>query len=131
MKAGDILVVRSRSGKVTLQTPIDFKAHPRYVHPRVKIRQPQLKDSDYINGLEGPEPVASIVKGMTFLFLQLTSEGALGRLQPPPERLTVPGLGEWDGFVGLYCFYKREDGILRTRMFDGPLKDPATGSAAA
>ena len=130
-KAGDIPVVRSGNGKVRLQIPIDFKAHPRCVHPRVKVLQPQLNDSDYTNGLEGPEAVASIVKGMTFLLLQLTSENALARLLPPPERLSMSGLGEWDGFVGLYFFYKREDGVLRTRMFDGPLEDPATGSAAA
>ena len=68
---------------------------------------------------------------MTFLLLPLTSEDALSRLQPPPERISVEELGEWDGFVGLYFFHKREDGSLRTRMFDGPLEDPATGSAAA
>lgn len=130
-KAGDIPVVESGNGKVRLQIPIDFKIHPHYVHPRVKVLQPQLIDSDYINGLEGPEAVASIVKGMTFLLLPLTSEDALSRLQPPPECISVGGLGEWDGFVGLYFFYKREDGSLRTRMFDGPLEDPATGSAAA
>ena len=130
-KAGDIPVVESRNGKIRLQIPIDFKIHPRYVHPRVKVLQPQLKDLDYINGLKGSEAVASIVKGMTFLLLPLTSEDALYRLQPPPERISMEGLGEWDGFVGLYFFYKRDDGSLRTRMFDGPLEDPATGSAAA
>lgn len=130
-KAGDIPVVKSGIGKVRLQIPINFKAHPHYAHPRVKVLQPHLKDSDYVNGLEGPEAVASIVKGMTFLVLQLTSEDALARLQPPPERLSVPGLGEWDGFVALYYFYKRKDGVLRTRMFDGSLEDPATGSATA
>ena len=129
-KAGDIPVVKS-NGKVRLQIPINFKIHPRYVHPRVKVLQPQLKDSDYINGLEGSEAVTSIVKGMTFLLLPLTSEDALSRLQPPPEGISVGGMGEWDGFVGLYFFYMREDGSLRTRMFDGPLEDPATGSAAA
>ena len=130
-KAGDIPVVGRGNGMVRLQIPIDFKIHPSYVYPRVKGLQPQLKDSDYINGLEGPEAVTSIVKGMTFLLLPLTSEDALSRLQPPPERISVGGLGEWDGFVGLYFFYKREDGSLCTRMFDGPLEDPATGSAAA
>jgi len=130
-KAGDIPVIKSGNGKVRLQVPIDFKVHPCYIHPRVKLLQPQLEESDYINGLEGSEAVASIVKGMTFLLLQLASEDALGRLQPPAERLSVPGLGEWDGFVGLYCFYKHEDGVLHTRMFDGSLEDPATGSAAA
>jgi hypothetical protein len=107
-KAGNIPVVESGNGKVRLQILIDFKIHPS----RVKVLQPQLKDSDYINGLEGPasEAVTSIVKGMTFLLLPLTSEDALSRLQPPPERISVGGMEEWDGVVGLYFSYKREDG---------------------
>ena len=77
MKAGNIPVVASW---IRLQIPIDFKFHPRFVHPRVKVLQPQLKDSDYINGLEGPEAVTPIVKGMTFLLLPLTSEEALSQI---------------------------------------------------
>ena len=63
---------------------------------------------DYINGLEGSDAVTSIVKGVTFLLLPLTSEDALSRLTPP-ERISEGGLGEWDGLVGLYFFYKRKD----------------------
>lgn len=68
MKAGDIPVVGSGKGKVKLQIPIDFKIHPRYVHPKAKVHQPQLKNSDYINWLEGHGAVTSIVKGITFSF---------------------------------------------------------------
>ncbi|TFK60044.1 Diaminopimelate epimerase-like protein [Pluteus cervinus] len=74
---------------------------------------------------------------MTFMLLQLTSEEALEKLQPLPERLRVPGLGEWGGFVGVYSFFvSKEDDegnttTLRARMFDGSLEDPATGSAAS
>ncbi|KAF8159591.1 hypothetical protein B0H34DRAFT_410187 [Crassisporium funariophilum] len=129
--AGKIPVERGKFGGVHLRVPIDFKVHPSYASPTAKNLQPRLKGEDYVNGTEGAEAVASIVKGMTFLLLQVTSEDALARLQPSPKRLTVPGLGEWDGFVGLYAFYERDDGMIRTRMFDGVLEDPATGSAAS
>ncbi|KAF8962115.1 hypothetical protein BDZ97DRAFT_1826444, partial [Flammula alnicola] len=131
-KAGDIPVsFEHSSGRVSLRVPTDFKVHPPCAHPRVKVLQPRLVSSDYVNGIDGAEVVASIVKGMTFLLVKLTSEDALARLQPSPEPLTVPGLGEWGGFVGLYAFYEREDEVIRTRMFDGTLEDPATGSAAS
>jgi len=131
-KAGDIPVVRE-AGKVRLQVPIDFKTHEPFVHPTAKKLQPKLNNDDYVNGADGAEAVASIVKGMTFILCQLSSESALSRLQPYPEKQSVPRehLGEWAGFVGLYAFFEREDGILRTRMLDGVLEDPATGSAAS
>ncbi|KAJ6598234.1 hypothetical protein DFH09DRAFT_1243799 [Mycena vulgaris] len=134
-KAGDIPVTRGTGG-VRLRVPIDFKVHPSLSIPSVKDLQPQLTDADYVNGSSGAEACASIVKGMTFLLLSLASEDALARLQPYPKRLTIPDegtvLGDWGrGFAGLYAFYERGDGILRTRLFDGPLEDPATGSAAS
>jgi len=131
-KAGVIPVTRgSAGGMVKLCVPTNFKIHPSHPQPRNKSLQVGLVASDYVNGLDGAEHVASIVKGMTFLLLEVSSEDALGRLQPTPERPSMPGLGEWDGFVGLYAFYEREDGVIRTRMFDRTLEDPATGSAAS
>ncbi|TFK36255.1 hypothetical protein BDQ12DRAFT_687100 [Crucibulum laeve] len=129
-KAGDIPVIRE-SEKVRLQVPIDFKVHAPYTEPTAKEFQPRLTSKDYFNGTDGAEAVASIVKGMTFLLLQLSSEDALARMQPFPTRLQIPALGDWEGFVGLYAFYEREDGVVRTRMFDASLEDPATGSAAS
>ena len=58
---------------------------------------------DYINGLEGSDAVTSIVKGVTFLLLPLTSEDALSRLTPP-ERINEGGLGEWEG-SWVYTFF--------------------------
>ena len=131
-KAGDIPVTRGLAGStVRLCVPTNFKIHPSHPQPRTKSLQLGLVASDYVNGLDGAEPVVSIVKGMTFLLLEVSSEDALGRLQPTPECPSVPGLGEWAGFVGLYAFYEREDGMIRTRMFDRTLEDPATGSAAS
>jgi PhzF family phenazine biosynthesis protein len=126
-KAGDIPVLRDGSC-VRLQVPIEFKVHEPYTRPSLKELQVKLKDADYVNSTSG---VASIVKGMTFILVQVTSEDALARMQPYPERFQIPDLGEWGAFVGVYAFFERTDGVVRTRMFDGMLEDPATGSAAS
>ncbi|KAF7369334.1 Phenazine biosynthesis PhzC/PhzF protein [Mycena venus] len=137
-KAGDIPVVRGSGGPshVRLQVPIDFKVHAPLAIPSVKQLQPQLADADYAHGRSGAEACASVVKGMTFLLVALTSEDALARVQPYPTRLRIPDararLGAWGvGFAGIYMFHERADGVVRVRMFDGPLEDPATGSAAS
>ncbi|KAJ6551197.1 hypothetical protein B0H19DRAFT_1072950 [Mycena capillaripes] len=141
-KAGDIPVVRGSGttvrpvSTVRLQVPIDFKVHPSLSIPSVKGLQPLLSDADYVNGSHAAEPCASIVKGMTFLLVALTSEDALARVQAYPTRLVIPDasttLGAWAaGFAGIYIFYERDDGVVRVRMFDGTMEDPATGSAAS
>ncbi|THU86568.1 phenazine biosynthesis PhzC/PhzF protein [Dendrothele bispora CBS 962.96] len=134
-KAGDIPVVREPNG-VRLRVPINFKVHDPYVHPNAKssVIQPDLTEADYVNGPDAPEAVASIVKGMTFLLLELASEEALTRVKPYSERVLVPDehLGEWKGFSSVYIFAVMEDGVtVRTRMFEGTFEDPATGSAAS
>jgi PhzF family phenazine biosynthesis protein len=133
-KAGDIPVTRdSTSGKARLRVPIDFKVHASYLHPAVKPLQARLTAEDYINRSTGAEAVVSIVKGMTFMLLHLSSEDALARMQPISQPVVMPDgyLGDWDGFVGVYAFYERDDGTIRTRMFHGAVEDPATGSAAS
>lgn len=130
-KAGDIPAVLQDSGRVLLQVPIDFKEHKPIQLSSLKSAQPSLQAADYVNGLEGAEAVASIVKGMTFVLLRLNSEDALKKLQGIAERIEVPWLGEWQGLVALYAFYERDDGIVRTRMLRGAWEDPATGSAAS
>ncbi|CAK5276696.1 unnamed protein product [Mycena citricolor] len=134
-KAGDIPVVQE-GGMVKLQVPIDFKTHPSLAIPQLKTPQAALHDADFVHGRTGAEACASIVKGMTFVLLALASEDALARMGPYPARLTVPDaetvLGPWGvGFAGVYAFFERADGVVRTRMFDGTLEDPATGSAAS
>ncbi|KAJ7176797.1 hypothetical protein C8R46DRAFT_1077350 [Mycena filopes] len=133
-KAGDIPVVPG-AGRVRLQVPVDFKEHTAFALPEVKAGQPRLVDSDYVNGLKATEAIASIVKGMTFLLLPLASTDALSRAQGYPTRLSLSEaqLGAWlgGGFVGVYLFCEGADGVVRTRMLDGTLEDPATGSAAS
>ena len=102
-KAGDIPVVRNGL-RVSLQVPIDFKAHDPYTRPNLKGPQLKLNSADYVNAAEG---VASVVKGMTFILLQVATEDALARMQPYPERFQISDLGEWGGFVGVYAFFER------------------------
>ncbi|KAG7440783.1 Diaminopimelate epimerase-like protein [Guyanagaster necrorhizus] len=133
-KAGDVLVSREDAG-VRLKVPVDFKVHTPYLNDILKAKQPALKDSDYVNGVDGAEPVVSIVKGMTFIMVELSSEEALAKLQPYAQWFSLPDeyLGDWKGAGGpakLYAFVRMADGTIRTRMFKGSYEDPATGSAA-
>ncbi|KDQ56530.1 hypothetical protein JAAARDRAFT_36020 [Jaapia argillacea MUCL 33604] len=105
-----------------------------------------LTPPDIVIPLEGGDGVglASIVKGMTFLLVELRDVGTLGRIKANGQEIVVLGSGvrageaPWlaGGFVGIYCFVldpeSGKDGHrkLRTRMFSGSLEDPATGSAA-
>jgi len=131
-KAGDIPVVRGtrkdNQRTVRLQVPIDFTVHPSLSIPSVKQLQPMLNDADYVSGSSGAEACASPVKGITFMLPALTSEDALARLQPYPTRLVIP---DKPGLNAVYMFYERADGVVRTRMFDGTMEDPATGAAAS
>ncbi|KAK0495785.1 hypothetical protein EDD18DRAFT_1170693 [Armillaria luteobubalina] len=133
-KAGDVLVSSGDTG-VRLKVPVDFKVHAPYLNDILKAKQPALEDKDYVNGADGAEPVVSIVKGMTFIMLELSSAEALGKLQPYSQWFSLPDehLGDWKGTGGpakLYAFVRMADGSIRTRMFKGSYEDPATGSAA-
>lgn len=122
----------------------DVKIHPGFDCAAFKAEN-NLANSDYVNGLSGLEPICSIVKKMNFFLWELTSLEALGKLQVRsfPRRVVLPEgyLGDHEGFLGVYSFVRldtttSEDGQvvtmkLRTRMFNGLLEDPATGSAAS
>ncbi|KAE9393215.1 Diaminopimelate epimerase-like protein [Gymnopus androsaceus JB14] len=135
-KAGKIPVAKLPTTGVRLQVPIDFKEHTPYHFPQLKTkgRQPHLEAADYVTGIDGADPVASIVKGMSFMLLQLTSEDSLAKFQAfsSPVRIPNEHLGAWSGFSSLYIFVVLADGVtVRTRMFEGTFEDPATGSAAS
>lgn len=75
---------------------------------------------------------------MTFALIELESIEALGLVSLASASLVVDGLDEgWNKtFIGTYFFVrtgKKDKGAttLRTRMIEGPLEDPATGSAAS
>ncbi|KAJ3989522.1 hypothetical protein F5890DRAFT_1400819 [Lentinula detonsa] len=148
-KAGEILVKKlpgKRSNEdvkfVKLRVPIDFKTHPPYHSPilstlKSKLHQSQLEPDDYVNGVDGAEPVASIVKGMSFVLIQLQNELGLAKFQPlhaiTDAQLRIPDdhLGDWKGFSSLYVFVVLPQVTdYHSSIFDG-FEDPATGSAAS
>lgn len=101
-----------------------FKLQPRLAeaHQKSKI---QVR-SDF--------PVVSIVKGMTFVLVELESLEELEMVSLAGQGLVVDGLDQgWDKtFIATYFFVRTEfPAVLRTRMIEGPLEDPATGSAAS
>jgi PhzF family phenazine biosynthesis protein len=130
-KAGNMPAALLDSGRVRVKIPTDFKEHHAIALPLYKSAQTNLRGIDYANATDGAEAVASIVKGVTYVLLRLNSESALEKLQGVSGRIELPGLGEWQGFVGLYAYYEHQNGNVRARMFMGNLEDPATGSAAA
>ncbi|KAJ4364300.1 hypothetical protein N0V95_000812 [Ascochyta clinopodiicola] len=83
-------------------------------------------------------PIVSIVKGMTFVLVELETVDALAKVSLAGQSVEIDGLDQgWDDtFVGTYFYVRtgKSDGgatQLRTRMIEGPLEDPATGSAAS
>ncbi|KAI8938938.1 hypothetical protein NX059_004791 [Plenodomus lindquistii] len=112
----------------------------RYRREELFDLQPQLAAAQQKNQVSVKEDhaVVSIVKGMTFILVELESLTALEVVSVAGQAAVVDGLDEdWDAtFVGTYFFVrtgKNAEGasMLRTRMIEGPLEDPATGSAAS
>lgn len=75
---------------------------------------------------------------MTFVLVELDSLEALAMVSLAGQSVEIDGLdpGWNDTFVGTYFYVrtgKSAEGAtqLRTRMIEGPLEDPATGSAAS
>ncbi|KAL1703248.1 hypothetical protein EV121DRAFT_281235 [Schizophyllum commune] len=147
--AGDMPVTRilDANGNLTgtrVGVAVDFKDHGHLETPRLAELQPGLTADDYVQRTaQGSDaevdiyPTASIVKGMTFVLLELASVDALARMSVFPTRVRPAhgALGDWEGLVGVYAFVRlAEEGNttkFRTRMMLGPLEDPATGSAAS
>lgn len=102
--------------------------------------QPQLAKAHQQSKIkaENDFPIVSIVKGMTFVLVELESEEALGMVSLASKSLSIDGLDEgWnETFIGIYFFVRKGKGsggatTIRTRMIEGSLEDPATGSAAS
>ncbi|CAE6997597.1 hypothetical protein PTTW11_00563 [Pyrenophora teres f. teres] len=106
----------------------------------ILVWQPQLAEAHQQGKTQAHDdfPVVSIVKGMTFVLVELENEEVLSMVSLAGRALVVDGLNsDWcDVLTGTYFFVrmgKSEDGTtrLRTRMIEGALEDPATGSAAS
>ncbi|KAI5779782.1 hypothetical protein EDC01DRAFT_294970 [Geopyxis carbonaria] len=130
--AGVVPVASKEGGIVCVSVPPgDFKVHAPHSIDELKTQQPALEGSGhYINS---ETPIVSMVKGMTFVMLEIASVEALAKMVPYPAQMPLPEgyLGAWAGSViGVYAFVLEKD-TVRARMFYGEgYEDAASGSAA-
>jgi PhzF family phenazine biosynthesis protein len=83
--------------------------------------------------------LVSIVKGLAFILLRVASLHVLATLKSTGFKFKAEDVGATDlaadTFIATYAYYIKEESAtttkIRTRMFDGNLEDPATGSAAS
>ncbi|EUC37976.1 hypothetical protein COCCADRAFT_84244 [Bipolaris zeicola 26-R-13] len=142
LKSGPVRLqydVAKKTAKASI--PHDVHVHEkRYTNEMLFKVQPQLEEAHSQGKIKVKNdfPIVSIVKGMTFVLVELESVEALAVVSLAGQSLAINGLDEgWDEtFVGMYFFVRvanKDQGVtaLRTRMIEGPLEDPATGSAAS
>lgn len=135
-KAGRIPAVFD-GNRVSLQIAHNTHLHSKRVSRTEMVALfPGVLSGAYMTGEKSfAIPVFSIVKGMSFVLARLDSLEALGAAGPTTRAVKATLDEGWDeGFVGIY-FYVIEgetEGLvkIRTRMVEGLLEDPATGSAA-
>lgn len=141
-----------KAGPVTLRYDVVKKTakaaipHDVRVHEKRWSRDELLKlqkglAAAHLNGgmvLQEDYPIVSIVKGMTFVLVELENLEALAKVSLASESVIIGGLDQgWnETFIGMYFYVltgNSKDGAVqcRTRMIEGPLEDPATGSAAS
>lgn len=155
-KAGPIRItpIEGAGGVVKAAIPHAVHVHGQTLRRLLDTAAPEtrevveaaLSDDPEIRNAELDGRPVSIVRGMTFLLVQLPSVEHLGSVTKA-RRMdfgAVPGLldkGEWEGgFVARYYYSTpttslgADDGKLvwgiRTRMVELGFEDPATGSAA-
>lgn len=152
--AGPIHLTSTDYGSVTAEIPHDVHLHSRTLRSLYELGdkqvtaqiQPALHDEEEIRDAELDAPIFSIVKGMTFLLVELPSIEHLGKVNVGKRLdlgnyVSLLDAGSWGhGFVARYYFVRQtvaaaEDGTrtetIRTRMVELGFEDPATGSAAS
>ncbi|KAK0382794.1 hypothetical protein NLU13_9889 [Sarocladium strictum] len=141
-KAGPITITQTGPRAVEAGIPHDVRVHAKRLNElsdevtsTLNLSADPITRQAELNG-----SLVSIVKGMTFLLIELPSLDHLSRVQlnPPPLRLKEFLDEGWrDTFLGRYYFVRtggdaNSDVVkLRTRLIEPTLEDPATGSAAS
>lgn len=152
---GPIRISRAEDGRVSASIPQDVHLHSRTLRSLYELGdkqvaalvRPSLHGDEDIRNAELDAPVFSIVKGMTFLLVELPSLDHLARIDlgkrlDPGSYARLLDAGPWGhGFVSRYYYVPRavaaagEDGrrgeAYQARMVDLGFEDPATGSAAS
>ncbi|KAK7182381.1 phenazine biosynthesis-like protein [Paraphaeosphaeria sporulosa] len=135
LKAGPVQLQYDTTKKTAKAAiPHDVHVHDRtWSRDELLAQQPALAEfvEDNVQ-----IPIVSIVKGMTFILIELKSLDALEMVKLT-TKVNVDKLDQgWDKtFVGTYYYVQtsKSENVrqLRTRMIEGSLEDPATGSAAS
>ena len=143
-KAGKIhWTYDTATGKALADIPHDSHLHSMSLDVRGlhAIGVPETVTKGFLNSA----PMLSIVKGMTFCLVELSSLEALGAVEavykPLPEEGLTPEYSQ-RGLAGLFFYHVVDDGaagdatgvrtrMIRTRMVLDHQEDPATGSASS
>jgi PhzF family phenazine biosynthesis protein len=126
--------------KAAIPHNVHLHAESAFSVDMLEALQPSLRGGGGGGGQVLGIDVVSPVRGMNFVCVELESLEVLGLVGCTGTRPVAKLDGEWDvGFVGA-LFYVRtgeeegEDGRrvvwVRSRMIEGVMEDPATGSAA-
>lgn len=115
--------------------------HDSHVHNRTLSAQDITAygvPSTVSNAMPRPATFVSIVKGMSFCLVEVSSLEALGSAVANLKKLDAPGMNEeyyQNGVLAFlfFCVQSDGDGVtkLRTRMIHDVVEDPATGSASS
>ncbi|KAH7091079.1 hypothetical protein FB567DRAFT_264358 [Paraphoma chrysanthemicola] len=142
LKAGHVSL-RYDVAKQTARAAIPHDVHnheKRLTSDELFKLQPRLAEAHQQGTVhvQSDSAIVSIVKGMTFVLVELENLKALEMVDLAGQSLSISGLDEgWaQTFVGTYFFVRQGTSStgaskIRTRMIEGPLEDPATGSAAS
>lgn len=143
-RAGRIAISQTSSMSGAVQASIPHNIH---LHSRTLFDIPRLSSGlspiSVVHKAELHAPLVSIVKGMTFLLVQLPSLELLGKLKLGGGKIDFNGVldyedGWGESFVAKYYYvvvetpeeHEKQAVHIRTRMMEQQLEDPATGSAA-
>lgn len=136
-KAGKLpFTYDTRSEAATAEVPNDSHVHQKVVDSQA-LRNVGVR-SEVCDSMTGPAAVVSVVKGMTFGLVELSSLSALGFVAPGYQKLDTSEFNaEYarDGPCGLLFYHITEQNEsvmkLRSRMVLQSIEDPATGSASS
>ncbi|MCJ1407267.1 hypothetical protein MMC19_001338 [Ptychographa xylographoides] len=141
-KAGTIVARYHHPGRTAdAEIPHNFQVHDEFMTP-ASILEMQPRLADMAKSRSITSPLASIVKGMTFILIELPNDsehlGSLSINQPPlpPDSYSL-NKGWEQSFVAPYYYVitnpESKSGVvnIRARMIESSIgEDPATGSAA-
>lgn len=126
----------TRSEVATAEVPNDSHVHQKVLDPQT-LRNVGVR-SEVFDHMTGPAAVVSIVKGMTFGLVEVSSLSSLGFVAPGYQALDT---GEFEqayarnGPCGLLFYHVTEQNEsvtkIRSRMVLEAIEDPATGSASS